>query len=190
MIKSKEDLKAYINADKIRYNIKFLDSLIFNENIFILRYLINLRKLEYLTNNKLNAFQKVVYYFRYWNYKRLSFRYKIKIAINSCGMGLYIPHIGLIRVATNARLGSNCIIGVGVIIGTKGKFENVPEIGDNVEITSGVKIIGKVKIGNNVIIAPNSVVIKDIPDNCIVSGVPAKIIKLNSFSLEDTKNEV
>lgn len=46
------------------------------------------------------------------------------------------------------------------------------------EITVGAKVIGNVSVGDNVIIAPNSVVIKDIPCNAIVSGVPAKIIKM------------
>ena len=41
----------------------------------------------------------------------------------------------------------------------------------------GVKIVGKVTVGSNVIIAPNTVVIKDIPDNCICGGTPAKILK-------------
>ena len=40
----------------------------------------------------------------------------------------------------------------------------------------GVKIIGNVKIGNNVVIGANSVVTKDVPDDCIVAGVPAKFI--------------
>ena len=56
-------------------------------------------------------------------------------------------------------------------------------IGDHVSLLIGSKVIGKVTIGNNVVIAPNSVVIKDVPDNCIVSGVPAKIIKQNGIKV-------
>ena len=37
--------------------------------------------------------------------------------------------------------------------------------------------MGQVKVGNNVTIAPNAVVTHDVPDNCVVAGVPAKIIK-------------
>lgn len=48
----------------------------------------------------------------------------------------------------------------------------------------GARIIGPVRIGNNVIIGANAVVVKDLPNNCIVAGVPAKIIKEN-ISLED-----
>lgn len=50
-------------------------------------------------------------------------------------------------------------------------------IGNNVWIGDKATILANVHIGNNVIVAANSVVTKDVPDNCIVAGVPAKIIK-------------
>lgn len=53
----------------------------------------------------------------------------------------------------------------------------VPRIGDNVSLGSNVNIIGDIKVGNNVVVGAGSVVVKDIPDNCIVAGNPAKIIK-------------
>lgn len=74
-------------------------------------------------------------------------------------------------------MGKNYIISSGCVLGNKTGYSNGPTIGDNVEICIGAKVIGPITIGNNVIIAPNSVVVKDVPDNCIVSGVPAKIIK-------------
>lgn len=52
-----------------------------------------------------------------------------------------------------------------------------PSIGDNVSIGANVNIIGNVTIGNNVIIGAGSVVVKDVPDNCVVAGNPAKIIR-------------
>ena len=63
----------------------------------------------------------------------------------------------------------------------------MPVIGNNVEIHSGAKIVGPVRIGNNVIIGANAVVTKDIPDNCVVAGIPAKIIKEN-ITKEDFKS--
>ena len=51
-------------------------------------------------------------------------------------------------------------------------------MGDNCYFGLGVKILGSVKIGNNVTIGANAVVTKDIPDNAVVGGVPAKIIKI------------
>lgn len=50
-------------------------------------------------------------------------------------------------------------------------------IGDNCYISPGVKIVKPVHIGNNVVIGANAVVNKDIPDNTMVAGIPAKPIK-------------
>ena len=55
-----------------------------------------------------------------------------------------------------------------------------PIIGNNVKIGCNVCVIGGVHIGNNVVIGAGSVVVKDVPDNAVVAGNPAKIIKYNS----------
>lgn len=52
-----------------------------------------------------------------------------------------------------------------------------PTIGDNVILGASVTIIGGIHIGNNVTVGAGSVVVKDVPDNCVVAGNPAKIIK-------------
>ena len=52
-----------------------------------------------------------------------------------------------------------------------------PVLGHNVSVGVGAKVFGGVTIGNNVFIAANAVVTKDVPDDTIVGGVPAKIIK-------------
>ncbi len=75
-----------------------------------------------------------------------------------------------------------CKIGKGVNIGhcvtVGGTFgSDVPVIGDNVWIAPGSRIMGTVKVGNNVILGANCVVTKDVPDNCIVAGVPAKVLR-------------
>ncbi|QCX34861.1 hypothetical protein FDN13_12080 [Caloramator sp. E03] len=54
-----------------------------------------------------------------------------------------------------------------------------PIIGDNVFIGPGSRLLGGFKVGNNVIIGANAVVINDVPDNCVVAGIPAKVIKTN-----------
>jgi len=74
-------------------------------------------------------------------------------------------------------IGKNCMIGANVTIGGKSGKKEVPSIGNNVSISTGAKILGPIKIGNNVIIGANSVVLNDIPDNSVVVGIPAKIIK-------------
>ena len=60
-----------------------------------------------------------------------------------------------------------------------------PTIGNNVIIGAGAKIMGDVKIGNNVTIGANAVVTHDVPDNCVVGGVPAKIIKYKNTVQEE-----
>ena len=55
-----------------------------------------------------------------------------------------------------------------------------PVVGDNVSLGANVIIIGNVHIGNNVTIGAGSVVVKDIPDDCIAVGNPARVIKIKN----------
>ena len=80
-------------------------------------------------------------------------------------------------VHSRTRIGERVIIGQNTTIGRSLDPEDFPEVGDDVYISAGARIIGKIRIGNNVIIGANSVVNKDVPDNCIVAGVPAKVIR-------------
>ena len=50
-------------------------------------------------------------------------------------------------------------------------------MGDNVKIATGAKILGAITIGDNVTIGANAVVVKDVPSNVVVAGIPAKIIR-------------
>ena len=70
----------------------------------------------------------------------------------------------------------NCIT-IGTKNGMVAKGGGRPIIGNNVSVGCNACIIGNIKIGDNVIIAAGSVVVKDVPDNCIVAGNPAKIIR-------------
>lgn len=66
----------------------------------------------------------------------------------------------------------------------------LPKIGDNYFIGAGARILSNVTIGNNVKIGANAVVTKDIPSNCTVVGIPAKIIINNSINESDDKSFV
>ncbi len=57
------------------------------------------------------------------------------------------------------------------------KANGRPKIGNNVTLGASVTIIGNIRIGNNVTVGAGSVVVKDVPDNCIVAGNPARIIR-------------
>lgn len=66
---------------------------------------------------------------------------------------------------------------------TLGAYNGRPVIGDNVSLGANVTIIGNVHVGNNVTIGAGSVVVKDIPDNCVAVGNPARVIKNKNLEL-------
>lgn len=90
------------------------------------------------------------------------------------GGGLIVQH-GYATIIDPRKMGRNCWVNQCVTIGYTNN-EDCPTIGDNVTIYAGAKILGDVHVGSNVIVAANAVVVKDVPDNCVVGGVPAKII--------------
>jgi serine O-acetyltransferase len=85
------------------------------------------------------------------------------------GPGLVIHTPCQIFVAPT-KIGENCTLSMGTLInaGCRG-------VGDNVYFGAGCKIVGPVKIGSNVVVAANSLVITDVPDNITIMGVPARI---------------
>lgn len=90
------------------------------------------------------------------------------------GYGLYIGHgIGIVMNKTT-EIGNNCNISHHTTIGAnEGK---AAIIGDNVYIGPSVCLVEAITIGDNVTIGAGSVVVKDIPENVTIAGVPAKII--------------
>ena len=91
--------------------------------------------------------------------------------------GMMIWH-GFSTVVNARHIGKNFQLWQNVIIGKKttAPIDDKPWVGDNVKICGGAIVIGKIKIGNNVTIGAGAVVTKDIPDNCVAVGNPARII--------------
>lgn len=186
MIKNKTDLKHYIETDLgvycnyLKYNIKIISLwLRGSESLPIWRFIYSLRHYEYYFNkqNSLSIIEKIKK--QYWRflYRHNELKYNIYIGINTCGAGLKIIHPGFRRLHTVAKIGNNCTILPMVLIGKKTPNSDCKAIiGNNVYISTGVTILAPVTIGNNVTIGAGAVVTKDIPDNCVVGGVPAKII--------------
>jgi serine O-acetyltransferase len=105
------------------------------------------------------------------------------IATNDIGPGLFIQH-GFATIIAAKSIGKDCWINQQVTIGYSNKTDT-PELGDNVVVNAGAKIIGKVKVGNNSIVGANAVVVKNVPDNCTVVGVPAYIIRRNGVKVKE-----
>ena len=89
------------------------------------------------------------------------------------GGGLYIQH-GFATIISAKKIGENCRIYQQVTIGYKGEYNPVLE--DNVSVTCGAKVLGDVTMHANSLAAAGAVVVKDVPANAIVGGVPAKVI--------------
>lgn len=98
---------------------------------------------------------------------------------NTMGPGLLLMHPGFRRIDRMVQAGKNCTILPMVLFGKKRPTDkdSTIQIGDNCYISTGAIILGPVTIGNNVTIAAGAVVLKNVPDNAVVGGVPAKIIK-------------
>lgn len=92
-------------------------------------------------------------------------------------------------IHSKAVVGDRVCLGQGITIGRK-KADGAPIIGNDVYIAAGSRILGDITIGDNVIIGANSVVLKNIPPNSIVAGVPAKVIGTVEFSIWDELGDI
>lgn len=131
------------------------------------------------------------------------YKYKYGISISpgtNIGKGFYIGHFGDIVVSSLAIIGDNCVISQGVTIGASGRGEKkgAPVIGNNVYLGAGAKIIGKIRVGNNAAIGANAVVTKDVQENGVAVGIPAKVVSLDGsegyigfpFPIEEYKKKL
>ncbi len=95
------------------------------------------------------------------------------IYTDEIGGGLYIQH-GFATIISAKKIGKNCRIYQQVTIGYKEELQPVLE--DNVSVTCGAKVLGGVTMHKNSLAAAGAVVVKDVPENAIVGGVPAKVL--------------
>ena len=112
-------------------------------------------------------------------------------SMNPIGKGLYLGHAYNITINPNAKLGCNCNIHRGVLIGqtNRGRNKGTPTIGNQVWIGINAVIVGNVIIGDDVLIAPNCYVNVDFPSHSVVFGNPC-IIKHRDSATEGYVNNV
>lgn len=187
MIQTRKDLKFYLTEDFKRNGFSYtllgfvrrcILEFCGDDSASVLGYLLALRKCEYHFNQK-SLWHKIPYYYYKLKRSRKGMKYSIRIPLNVVGYGLRIHHLaggGGVHLSVKS-MGNYCGVNSGVLCGNNKDSYDRLTIGDNVMLNTGCKVFGDISIGDNVVIAAGAIVNKNVPSNCVVGGIPAKIIK-------------
>ncbi len=153
----------------------------------------DLKRFEYQIGLKLPLILQLLFHLHNNRYYRTLFYFRLG-PIKSAFIQWYRPGDKYFTISPTTKIGNSMLIAhpYATIINAESIGSNFscihcttlgktskgrPTLGDNVSLGANVTIIGNVRIGNNVTIGAGSVVVKDIPDNCVAVGNPAKVIK-------------
>ena len=102
------------------------------------------------------------------------------------GRRLVVDHGTGIVIGATAEIGDDCLLYQGVTLGGTGKDvgKRHPTLGNNIMVGCGAKILGPFKVGDNARIAANSVVLREVPENATVVGVPGRIVRISGEKLD------
>ena len=97
------------------------------------------------------------------------------------GRRLVIDHGTGIVIGATTEIGDDCLLYQGVTLGGTGIAggKRHPTLGNNVMVGSGAKILGPITVGDNARVAANAVVLRDVPENSTVVGVPGRIVRVS-----------
>lgn len=178
MITNKLQLAFYMKADLMmnrgfmKYSVRERLYRLFSPD-FIIAYLRCMRRYAYYSNERGGWTNRLLSAFYKNRFKRLGLKLGFSIGPNVFGYGLVIPHYGTIVVGPSNSVGNYAVLHTSTCITDNGKT-----IGDGLYLATGAKLTSKITLGTGVTVGANSVVNKDVlSDNCLVGGIPAKIIK-------------
>lgn len=183
-IASFKELRLYIASDLYRYTTSTsFKSYMRGWYIAGFRYTFFMRCCRYY--GRKNWLYKPMFFINRMALRHYSVKYGFQIPWQTdIGPGLSIGHYGTIIVNPNSRIGTNCNITAGVLLGLNHKLDEhghslgfeYPIIGNRVSLGNNAKVIGGVNIGDNVVVGVSSVVTKDVKANSVMVGIPAKVV--------------
>ncbi|MBR3232478.1 MAG: serine O-acetyltransferase [Lachnospiraceae bacterium] len=122
-----------------------------------------------------------------WTARWLSQRAARKTGIEihpgaTIGKGFFIDHGTGVVIGETCEIGDNVTLYQGVTLGGTGKEQGKrhPTLEDGVMVSAGAKVLGSITIGKNSKIGAGAVVIKSVPENCTVVGVPGRIVRMKN----------
>lgn len=172
-IKSKADYRRFLEADLRAHGLvrhRFVDVARRPE----LRFQRLLRRVEYLENCRRDPVGRLWWLVERARLNRRAIRLGFVIPRNVFGPGLSLAHYGSIVVNGGARVGRNCRIHPGVVIGELD--DQAPVIGNDVYLGPGAKLYGAIRIGDRAAVGANAVVNADVPADAVVAGIPARVV--------------
>ena len=126
-------------------------------------------------------YRKKHYFLARWVSQRAARKTGIEIHPGArIGKGLFIDHGTGVIIGETTIIGNNVTLYQGVTLGGTGKEKGKrhPTLKDNVMVSAGAKILGSFTIGENSKIGAGSVVLKEVPPNCTVVGVPGRVVRM------------
>lgn len=94
------------------------------------------------------------------------------------GRGVKFAYLGLGTVIHRSTvLGDGVVVGPNVTIGGRSGHARVPVIAAGAYLGAGARVLGPVTVGENAVVGANAVVLEDVPANCVVVGIPARVVK-------------
>lgn len=146
-------------------------------------------------------FYRIAHKFYNWNLKVIARfisqigRFITGIEIHpGCKIGkrFFIDHGMGVVIGETTEIGDDVTLYQEVTLGGTGKDSGKrhPTIGDNVVIASGAKVLGPFKVGDNSKVGSGSVVLKEVPPNCTVVGVPGRVVIKNDIRIEDNEKHI
>ena len=103
------------------------------------------------------------------------------------GPGVVIKHTTGLVVGGNVVAGARLTLHQNVTLGDRRPYGGQPRLGDDVTIGAGACVLGPIAVGDRAVVAANAVVLDDVPADCLVAGIPARVIRSKSSAAMNGK---